>query len=130
MKNFPDPEFSLHRTCTQLGLDMILNLAESPLLPLSPHHINKEIQNGLEALVSSNITTKLSELDSTAAWKVRITALSTSEFRLNIEKLSQVLLEAIQSFDQAAKEWLEMRDQRTEAELQDPYRLVLLISLT
>ena len=109
---------------------MILNLAESPLLPLSPHHINKEIQNGLEALVSSNITTKLSELDSTAAWKVRITALSTSEFRLNIEKLSQVLLEAIQSFDQAAKEWLEMRDQRTEAELQDPYRLVLLISLT
>ena len=66
-----DPDFSLHKTCTQLGLDMILNLAESPVLPLSPRHISKEIQNGLEALLSSNITTKLSQLDSTAAWKVR-----------------------------------------------------------
>ena len=72
MKTHIDPEFSLHKTCTQLGLDMILNLAESPVLPLSPQHINKEIHNGLEALVSSNITTKLAELGSTAAWKVRI----------------------------------------------------------
>ena len=75
-----DPKFSLHKTCTQLGLDMILNLAESPVLPLSPQHINKEIHNGLEALVSSNITTKLAELDSTAAWKVRIfLSLSSSD---------------------------------------------------
>ena len=71
-----DPEFCLHRTCTQLGLDMILNLAESPVLPFSPQHISKEIQNGLEALISSNITTKLSQLDSTAAWKVSIIAVS------------------------------------------------------
>ena len=67
---FSDPEFSLHKTCTQLGLDMILNLAESPVLPLSPKHISKEIHNGLEALLSSNVTTKLSELDSTEAWNV------------------------------------------------------------
>ena len=67
---FSDPEFSLHKTCTQLGLDMILNLAESPVLPLSPKHISKEIHKGLEALLSSNVTSKLSELDSTEAWNV------------------------------------------------------------
>ena len=125
LKYLSDPEFSLHRTCTQLGLDMILNLAESPVLPFSPQHISKEIQNGLEALVSSNITTKLSQLDSTAAWKVGNIAVSTWRFRLNRDALWQVLLEAIQSFDQSVQEWLDMRDQTTEAELQDPSRLVI-----
>ena len=67
-----DPEFSLHKTCTQLGLDMILNLAESPVLPLSPKHISTEIHNGISSLLSSNITAKLAELDSTEAWKVMI----------------------------------------------------------
>ena len=69
-----DPEFSLHKTCTQLGLDMILNLAESPVLPLSPKHISTEIHNGISSLLSSNITPKLAELDSTEAWKVMIIA--------------------------------------------------------
>ena len=67
-----DPGFSLHKTCTQLGLDMILNLAESPVLPLSPKHISTEIHNGISSLLSSNITAKLAELDSTEAWKVMI----------------------------------------------------------
>ena len=104
MDKIIDPGFRIHKTCSQLGLHMLLNLAESKLMPLNPHHIGKELDKGVESLVEGNVTAKLSDLGVKKPWKL--------------------LLTAIEEFKTAVQEWSKMKNQlMEEKKIINPYRL-------
>ena len=43
-----DPHFSLHKSCSQLGMHMMLQMAESALLPLATRHFVAEVKKGIK----------------------------------------------------------------------------------
>ncbi|XP_067011724.2 N-acetylated-alpha-linked acidic dipeptidase 2-like isoform X1 [Anabrus simplex] len=59
MTNFVDPDYHLHKACTQLSLAMILNAADSPLVPFNPTSLGQVMKKGLEHLTSEEISLKL-----------------------------------------------------------------------
>ena len=45
---FLDPGFSIHKSCSQLGMHMMLQMAESALLPLATRHFVAEVKKGIK----------------------------------------------------------------------------------
>ena len=87
MDKVVDPGFKIHKTCTQLGLHMLLNLAESKIMPLNPHHIGKELDKGVSSLIKENVTVKLTELGMEKPWK--LVQESIEEFKIAVRKWSE-----------------------------------------
>jgi len=50
MDKLIDPGFKLHRTCSQISLHMILQLAESSIVPLDPKGVVSEIEKGFQKM--------------------------------------------------------------------------------
>ena len=107
MDKFIDPGFKLHRTCAKLSIHMILNLAESAVLPLTPRHILTEVQNGITALDKSNVPKILNENGAGQAF--------------------DLMIKSIKDFNASASTWMEARDNlKKNGKLNDPLRYKLI----
>ena len=58
---FLDPGFSIHKSCSQLGMHMMLQMAESALLPLATRHFVAEVKNGLKDFEKKGTAKKLKD---------------------------------------------------------------------
>jgi len=104
MDHLIDPGFKIHRACSQLSMHMILNLAESAILPLSPNHIVSEIQNGVTGMYKNNVPKLLNDNGAGAAF--------------------ELLLASIKVFNASTLNWLETRDtQKRNGKLKEPLSL-------
>ena len=56
---FLDPGFSIHKSCSQLGMHMMLQMAESALLPLATRHFVAEVKKGIKDFEKKGTAKKL-----------------------------------------------------------------------
>lgn len=107
MDTILDPGFALHRSCSQLSTHMLLQLAESALLPLATSHFVAEVEKGLKAME-----------EGTAAQQLR---------DLGLQEPYNILLSSIQDFKLAAESWSQAREGMVErGELADPLQARML----
>ena len=87
---FIDPGFKSHSTCSKLSIHMLLNLAESAFLPLTPRHIVTEIRRGVDGMREQKFPQILRENGAGDAFDLMLTA--------------------IEDFNSSAKSWVQNRD--------------------
>merc|ERR1712228_363397 len=85
MDKILDPGFSLHKSCSQLGMHMMLQLAESALLPLATRHFVAEVEKGLAGLEKEGAVKQLRDA--------------------GLGKPFDVLVESIEEFSTASSLW-------------------------
>ncbi len=61
-----DPGFKIHRTCAQTSIRMLMNLADSVVLPYNLEYFPRQMKASLAALRKNNVTKLLSDNDATA----------------------------------------------------------------
>ena len=88
--NFIDPGFKTHSTCSKLSIHMLLNLAESAFLPLSPRHIVTEIRRGVDGMREQKFPQTLRENGAGDAF--------------------DLMLSAIEDFNSSASSWVQFRN--------------------
>ena len=94
MDHLLDPGFKLHKTCVQLSLHIILQLAESTILPFQPLDIVKELVKAFDKMEKENVTKTLRDNGASAAFDLmkesfdgfKLTVDSWTEKRNNLEK--------------------------------------------
>jgi len=87
-----DPDYRIHRSCSQLMSTMSLNLLESSLLPLNPTHIAEEVQKGLDALEKNNQTKLIRENGAGEAYdlmlnKFKLFNMETKKFMTSLKNV-------------------------------------------
>jgi len=87
MDNLIDPGFKLHKTCSQLSLHMILQLAESSILPLEPSNIIRELEKGLDKMEKENVTQTIKDNGADESFNSMVNSFQT--FKKSVDKFSQ-----------------------------------------
>ena len=93
MDHLLDPGFKLHKTCSQLSLHIILQLAESTILPFQPLDIVKELVKAFDKMEKENVTKTLRDNGAGAAFDLmkksfnglKLTVVRWTEKRNNME---------------------------------------------
>ena len=107
MDKILDPGFALHKSCSQLGMHMMLQLAESALLPLATRHFVAEVEKGLAGLEKVGAVKQLRDA--------------------GLGKPFDVLVESIEEFSAASSLWTERRQEMQKSgELDDPIKARML----
>ena len=107
MDKILDPGFALHKSCSQLGMHMMLQLAESALLPLATRHFVAEVEKGLAGLETEGAVKQLRDA--------------------GLGKPFDVLVESIEEFSAASSLWTERRQEMQKSgELDDPIKARML----
>ena len=82
MDKLLDPGFKLHKTCSQLSIHMLLQLAESAILPLQPEEIVREVEKALGKMEKNNVTKTL--VDNGAGTAYTSMKQSFQKFKLSV----------------------------------------------
>jgi len=102
--NFIDPGFKTHSTCSKLSIHMLLNMAESAFLPLTPRHIITEIRRGVDGMKEQKFPQILRENGAGDAF--------------------DLMLSAIEDFNSSASSWIQFRDKmKKESKTLSPLKL-------
>jgi len=83
MDKLLDPGFKLHKTCSQLSIHMLLQLAESVILPLQPEEIVREVEKALGKMEKNNVTKTL--VDNGAGTAYTSMKQSFQKFKLSVD---------------------------------------------
>ena len=98
-----DPHFSLHKSCSQLGMHMMLQLAESALLPLATRHFVAEVEKGIAGLEKAGAVKQLRDA--------------------GLGEPYDILLASVKEFTTASTTWAEKRkEMQMSGELVDPLK--------
>jgi len=101
---FIDPGFKVQSSCSKLSIHMLLNLAVSAFLPLTPSHIVAEIEKGVEGMKEKNLPNILRENGAGDAY--------------------ELMLKAVKNFEASASSWVELRNNmKKERRPQNPFKL-------
>ena len=87
MDHLLDPGFKLHKTCTQLSLHMILQLAESLILPFHPTHIISELEKAIKTMEDKNVIKTIKENGAGEAFDSMTK--SFKKFKLSVNEWSE-----------------------------------------
>ena len=87
MDHLLDPGFKLHKTCSQLSLHIILQLAESTILPFQPLDIVKELVKAFDKMEKENVTKRLRDNGAGAAFDLM--KVSFNGFKLTVDKWTE-----------------------------------------
>ena len=61
MDKITDPGYKIHKTCAQTSMHMLLNLADSRILPYNLNHLSEEMVNSIEKFKTSGVESLLEE---------------------------------------------------------------------
>ena len=87
MDHLLDPGFKLHKTCSQLSLHIILQLAESTILPFQPLDIVKELVKAFDKMEKENVTKTLRDNGAGAAFDLM--KVSFNGFKLTVDRWTE-----------------------------------------
>ena len=103
MDKILDPGFVFHKSCSQLGIHMLLNLAESTLLPLATKHFMAEVEKGITSLEKAGAVKQLEDAGFSEPYNL--------------------LLTSIEEFKTASISWSARRnDMKMSSQLDDPLK--------
>ena len=111
MDHLLDPGFKILKSCSQLSLHMILQLAESSILPFNPTHIITTLEKAINTMEKKNVT------------KILIDNGAGQAFDL--------MTESLRTFKLSVQMWTQMKNEMDYAgTLNDPIRFALKINST
>ena len=107
MDKILDPGFVLHKSCSQLGMHMMLQLAESVLLPLATKHFVAEVEKGILGLEKAGAVQQLRDG--------------------GLGEPYETLVASIREFTSASRSWSERREEmQVSGQLDDPLKARML----